>query len=228
MKNGVNCFHRIDREWLSKEQFYKVEGLEGDLITTETYEEGDKIEVNISRVLQLPLEDKDRFLIFRYGEEDSKKEVSLCSHLKKKIPDYQEKKCDISYIIVDHEEEKTYLVCGEIKKTLKIDTLDKARKQLISTYIDLSFINSLLTMNIYKLEPIFFVVTNEVKITRHVANTQALLYGKSNIPYNILMKEYFDNVFYYSLNIPTFIKKCDSDVSLLDSWASKDIGFYVV
>lgn len=227
MKLAVKSFNRLPREKISEEHFRLVDTITGDYIIKEYYDEDhqDDVDINITQILGMDLSDSSRYQVFQYGQTQFRKETSHFKEFKKQ--NFANRKCDISLIIVDHSDEKIYLVCGEVKKTLRIDSLHEARQQLISTYIDLGILNSIVTHNIYPIHRIFFTVSEKILIPQQELSGQFLLLrdkktGKQ-IPTKLLWTEYKSGQFYYALDLPNDMTRVNNNIETLTDWPSSEI-----
>lgn len=228
MKHGVKIHNRLAREKISKDHFRLIEDIPGDLILTEYYDEEhlEDVKINVSQTLDMDLKDSDRYAVFQYGQSHFKNEVSHFKEWKKQ--EFANRKCDVSLIIVDHSDEKIFLVCAEVKKTLRLDSLYEARQQLISTYIDLNILSSLITYNIYELNRIFFTVSQEIIIPKKSlsANLKLLKDKKGRaIPSNLIWNEFVSNTFYFALDSVEEMSRVNIDMDQIGNWASDEIQF---
>lgn len=227
MKKGVNCFHRLKRTKVSKDHFFPIlaEDLVNDLIIQEMYEDGSIVDVNITQLMCRDFSEADRYQIFRYGMPSSKNEESFFEDCKKQY--FANRKSDIALLIVDHFEETIFIVCGEIKQTLRFDSYYEAREQLISTYIDLNILSSIVTFNIYRLQPIFFTFSKESKIPKSLSKSSAELIKnrRKKIPSTLLHHEWLNKKIYYSLDLEHEIRIANDDISYTEDWPSVMIFF---
>lgn len=231
MKQGVKIFNRLPREKVSQEHFRLLTDISGDLILTEYYDEAhlEDVHINISSLLNMNLEDSSRYAVFQYGQSSLKNEESLFKEWKKQ--EFGQRKCDISLIIIDHVEEKIYLVCAEVKKTLKINSLHEARQQLISTYIDLNILSSIITYNIYQLNRVFFTISEKILIPeKELPSSFRLLKDKKGrlIPSELLWTEFVTRTFYFSLDSQKDMMDVNVNIEKIDSWVSDRIRFEVI
>ncbi|QWH04598.1 hypothetical protein [Bacillus mycoides] len=231
MKNGVKIYNRLARDKISKDQFRLIEDIADDLILTEYYGEDhlDNVKINISQTLDMDLKNSDRYAVFQYGQSHFKNEESQFKEWKKQ--EFSNRKCDISLIIVDHFEEKIFLVCAEVKKNLRLNSLYEARQQLISTYIDLNILNSLITYNVYELNRIFFIVSQEISIPKKTL-TPGLRLQKDkkgrNIPCELIWHEFVSNTFYFTLDSLGEMSSVNADMDQIKNWTSDTIQFKTV
>ncbi|MED3025269.1 MULTISPECIES: hypothetical protein [Bacillus cereus group] len=231
MKNGVKIYNRLAREKISQEQFRLIEDITDDLILTEYYGEDhlNDVKINISQILNMDLKNSDRYAVFQYGQSHFRNEESQFKEWKKQ--EFSNRKCDISLIIVDHFEEKIFLVCAEVKKNLRLDSLYEARQQLISTYIDLNILNSLITYNVYELNRIFFIISEEISIPKQTLPSTLMLQkdGRGrNIPTKLIWHEFVSNTFYFTLDSLRDMSSVNADMEQIKNWSSNTIQFKTV
>ncbi|MFJ7698887.1 hypothetical protein [Lysinibacillus fusiformis] len=232
MNNGTKIHTRIAKN-LSKEHFFLVDDIEDEYIIIEEYSEEERaisksshICVNISKITDLNLSDKNRFKVYRYGNPDLKMEKSYFNNLKAQT--FKNKKCDISLIILDHIKKTTYIVCAEVKRTLKISNLFDAREQIISSHIDLNILNSLLTYNSYNVERMFFIIFENYNISRNnnITSMQLLTDSKGRpIPTNLILEEHKTNTIYYTLDDREDMNSIDKNISTLKLWSHARLSF---
>ncbi|MFJ7950123.1 hypothetical protein ACIQZG_01205 [Lysinibacillus sp. NPDC096418] len=230
MNNGIKIHGRIAK-CITNNHFSLIPEIHGDLIITEKYSDRDiqdsnDIDVNISEILELDLSDNNRFQVFKYGDSDSSKEKSIFGNFKAQT--FKERKCDISLLVFDHEEKAVFLVCGEVKKTLKIESLFEAREQIISTYIDLNLYNALLSYNSYTIKNIFFIVFEKNQMIKKVISSTQLLKKSDNgksIPTNLLLEEYNKESIHYTLDCSRNLREVDKNLSELIHWVNSRFMF---
>lgn len=231
LKLAVKTFNRLPREKISEDHFRLVGDITGDYIIKEYYDEDhlEDVEINITQILGMDLSDSSRYQVFQYGQTKFRKETSHFKDLKKQ--DFANRKCDISIIIVDHVDKKIYLVCAEVKKTLRIESLYEARQQMISTYIDLGILNSIVTHNIYPIYRIFFTVSERINIPqKELSSHQLLLKDKDGkiIPSQLLWTEFKNGQFYYALDLPSDMARVNKNLNSLVDWPSSEIQYKIV
>ncbi len=137
----------------------------------------------------------DEYIVYQYGNSSLKKEESLYHTIKG--GDDRQKKCDLSYILINkHTYEATFLL-GEIKYCLTIEQFFKARRQIVSTLTDLFIIYSLLQVfpsNSVHVKCILFTKDDNSipKSTRNKSiNTRIYKDEKGNpIPIDFVIHEY--------------------------------------
>lgn len=236
MKNNMSLsfdfitFKRIS-ENLRKDSFYFVDHNSGDYIIYENYAEnpGDTqdISVNVSQILGMDLS-LEKYKIFRYGKENAKKEESCFALLKGQ--DAKSRKADITLLIFDNENNKIYLVCGEVKKTFKEANFADAREQLISSHIDLNIFNAMLSFNYFPIERYFFIVFEKNKLIKAPHSSSAILARSDSdkkIPFNLLREEYERKKIHFNLDDSRLINQVDKDISKLNDslMLSADLKF---
>lgn len=201
---AVRMHKRLNGSYINN-SFYCVEHVEGDYVISEYYEDEEtkkpySIDVNISKLINLDLF-KERYKIFRYGKSDSETEKSCFENLKGH--DFRARKSDITLLIFDCEEEIIYLVCGEVKKTLKTSNFADAREQLLSSFVDLNIFNSLISYNAFPIKRLFFIRSDEQKLVFNQKSSSSALsksFSGNRIPYNILEREWETRMLHYNLD----------------------------
>lgn len=150
------------------------------------------LKIDLSKYLPDDFNFQD-YLVYKYGNKDFKQEKSIYGAIKGH--QFKNKKCDISFILVNKLTGGVLFFIGEIKYSLTTDQFFKAREQVVSSLIDLNILCSLMHFSSasIQIECIIFTVNNNRILPQAPVSIISRKYKQNNgrsTPLNFLLYEY--------------------------------------